>query len=108
MGGTGGTRMLRNTHARAVGSAKKSKGYFIFELALSALMIAAIVVLAFPTYQDFTPEYDVVGEISVLEQAEQSQGLKANENPAGLTADQQENEPVSSQDAASPDENTTS
>ena len=100
--------MLRHTHTRAVAPIRKSKGYFVFELSLSALMIAAIVVLAFPTYQDFTPEYDVVGEISILEQVEKTQDSGVTENPADLTADQQENQPVSERDSAAEDKDSTS
>ena len=100
--------MLRNTHSRTVRSAQKPKGYFLFELALSALMIAVIVVLAFPTYQDYSPEHDLVGEISVLEQARQSQDSVLDENPANLAVEQEENESVPSSDSESLEERSTS
>ena len=100
--------MLSNTQFRAFRPVQKSKGYFLFELVLSALMIAAIVVLAFPTYQDFSPEHDVMGEISVLEQARQTPDARVTEDSASLAAEQQETKPVSSLDSDSEEENGTS
>lgn len=54
--------MSEHEFSRAARSANSPKGYFLFELIISVVMIAAIVVLAFPTYQDFSPEYHAPAE----------------------------------------------
>lgn len=65
-----------------------ARGYFLFELVISALMIAAIVVLAFPTYQDFTPETDIAGEnVIAIESAPLQDAAVPEEND--LPFDQQ-------------------
>ena len=86
--------MLKKTHSGAVRPERKSKGYFLFELLISVVMIAAIVVLAFPTYQDFTPEYHAVGQ-SAEHGNELIQGDEPKEPPQ--TAGQQ---PAGSENAA--------
>ena len=94
--------MSKNTVRRAVRPAKNSRGYFLFELIISAMMVAAIVVLAFPTYQDFTPEFDVSGEGPVIEQVEAVQENIITEDPSELTADQDaEQEEASAENNAS-------
>jgi Tfp pilus assembly protein PilE len=54
--------MFADRHSSNSRPGQPARGYFLFELVISALMIAAIVVLAFPTYQDFTPETEIAGE----------------------------------------------
>ena len=50
--------MSSKNHSKIIKSAGGSPGYFVFELVVSALIVVAIAVLAFPTYQDFAPHYE--------------------------------------------------
>ncbi|HKJ16892.1 MAG TPA: hypothetical protein VJ984_06075 [Xanthomonadales bacterium] len=54
--------MLSVLHSKSNQSPRRARGYFLFELVISVVMIAAIVVLAFPTYQDFVPEPGIDGK----------------------------------------------
>ncbi len=54
--------MFSESRSLPVRAAQQQSGSFLFELIISMLMIVAIAVLAFPTYQDFAPEPGIDGE----------------------------------------------
>lgn len=56
---------FKRTNQSVPASNPGCRGYYLTELILSALLIAATAVLAFPTYQDFQPHIDLVDENSV-------------------------------------------
>lgn len=49
--------------SKTVKPTRHARGHFLFELVISAMMITAIAVLAFPTYQDFAPEPGIDGQV---------------------------------------------
>ena len=72
--------MLSNSQSKIFKQSGGSSGYFLFELMVSALIVVAIAVLAFPTYQDFAPHYeDVDKNSSVIEPASNEGAVSPNE-----------------------------
>ena len=58
--------MYSSRFHRTIASTHGSRGYYIAELILSVLLIAATAVLAFPTYQDFQPHQDLADDNSAI------------------------------------------
>ncbi|MGI9290627.1 MAG: hypothetical protein ACR2QG_05020 [Gammaproteobacteria bacterium] len=85
--------MYSNRFQRTIASTHGSRGYYIAELILSVLLIAATVVLAFPTYQDFQPHQDLTDDNSAAMETYSNE--ESGEFPGGGVSVSQLDETVS-------------
>lgn len=74
------SQKVRNTRL-----CRHQRGYSLVELAVSVLLIAAIAVLSFPTYQDFSPHGEAipgqVGESMETLSTSATEAMDARPNP---------------------------